>query len=91
MPSTLRFGNKSPEVADLVKLLTRCGCTPRPPVTNGHSYNTLEGNRGNRVKIGRRDMGDPLLRGFINIIGDHPEFTPGSLRGAQNLGKQDTR
>ena len=58
---------------------------------DGNSYNTVEGNCGNRVKIGRRDMGDPLLRGFINIIGDHPEFSRGSLRGAQNLGTQGTR
>ena len=34
MPSTLRFGNTGPEVADLVKLLTRHGCSPRPPVTS---------------------------------------------------------
>ncbi len=58
---------------------------------NGKSFNTVEGNCGNRVKIGRREVGDPLLRGFINIIGDHPEFTHGSLRGAKNLGKQGTR
>jgi hypothetical protein len=58
---------------------------------DGNSYNTVEGNCGNRIKIGRRDMGDPLLRGFINIIGDHPEFSRGSLRGAQNLGTQGAR
>ncbi|MDZ7581788.1 MAG: peptidoglycan-binding domain-containing protein [Deltaproteobacteria bacterium] len=58
---------------------------------DGRSYNTVEGNCGNRVKIGRRNMDDPLLRGFVNIIGDHPEFTRGSLRGAQNLGAHGTR
>jgi murein L,D-transpeptidase YcbB/YkuD len=34
MPSTLKFGNKGPEVASLVKLLTKHGCTPRPAVTS---------------------------------------------------------
>jgi hypothetical protein len=58
---------------------------------NGKSYNTVEGNCGNRVKIGRRDLGDPLLRGFINMIGDQPDFKCGSLRGAKNLGAQGTR
>jgi hypothetical protein len=58
---------------------------------DGQSFNTIEGNCGNRVKIGRRDIGDPKLRGFINIVGDRPEFTRGSLRGAKNLGQSGTR
>jgi hypothetical protein len=58
---------------------------------DGKSFNTVEGNCGNRVKIGRRDMGDPQLRGFINIVGDRPRFTRGELRGAKDLGRQGTR
>lgn len=34
MPSTLRFGSRGPEVAELVKPLTLHGCAPRPPVTS---------------------------------------------------------
>ena len=55
------------------------------------SYNTVEGNCGNRVKIGRRNLDDSQLRGFIDIIGDHPDFKCGSLRGGKNLGSQGTR
>lgn len=58
---------------------------------NGQSFNTVEGNCGNRVKIGRRNLGDQTLRGFINIVGDRPEFTRGSLRGAKDLGRNRTR
>ncbi|MFQ5545946.1 MAG: CHAP domain-containing protein [Acidiferrobacterales bacterium] len=58
---------------------------------NGKSINTVEGNCGNRVKIGRRELGDPTLRGFINFYGDHPQFTRGSLRGPKDLGKSRTR
>jgi hypothetical protein len=31
MPSTLGFGDKGPEVADLVRLLTTHGCAPAHP------------------------------------------------------------
>ena len=58
---------------------------------DGKSINTVEGNCGNRVKIGRRDLGDPKLKGFINLVGDHPEFERGSLRGASDLGAHGTR
>ncbi len=58
---------------------------------DGKSINTVEGNCGNRVKIGRRHLSDPLLKGFINIAGDKPEFERGSLRGAKDLGKHGTR
>ena len=34
MPSTLRFGTKGSEVGKLVKLLTKQGCAPKPPVTS---------------------------------------------------------
>ncbi len=58
---------------------------------DGKSINTVEGNCGNRVKIGRRELSDPKLKGFINIVGDHPDFTRGSLRGAKDLGTSGTR
>lgn len=58
---------------------------------DGKSVNTVEGNCGNRVKIGRRSLGDPHLRGFVNFFGDHPDFTRGSLRGAKDLGAAGTR
>jgi len=58
---------------------------------DGKSINTIEGNCGNRVKIGRRYLADPLTRGFINFVGDNPSFARGSLRGARNLGSSATR
>ena len=58
---------------------------------DGKSINTVEGNCGNRVKVGRRELSDPMLRGFINIVGDQPEFTRGSLRGAPELRTARTR
>jgi hypothetical protein len=58
---------------------------------DGESFNTVEGNCGDRVKIGRRSLGDPLLRGFINIVGDRPDFVRDSLRGAKDLGRAETR
>lgn len=58
---------------------------------DGKSVNTVEGNCGDRVKIGRRELADPKLRGFINIAGDHPDFVRGSLRGAKGLGSSRTR
>jgi hypothetical protein len=58
---------------------------------DGKSINTVEGNCGNRVKIGRRELSDPKLKGFINIVGDHPQFTRGTLRGAEDLGAHGTR
>lgn len=58
---------------------------------DGESFNTVEGNCGDRVKIGRRSFGDPMLRGFINIVGDRPSFERGSLRGAKDLGRAGTR
>ena len=58
---------------------------------DGQSFNTIEGNCGNRVKIGLRDMSDSKLRGFINVVGDRPDFVRGALRGAQDLGRHATR
>ncbi len=58
---------------------------------DGRSFNTVEGNCGNRVKIGRRSLADPMLRGFINIVGDRPDFARGALRGARDLGRSRTR
>ena len=58
---------------------------------DGKSINTIEGNCGNRVKIAKRNLSDPRLRGFINIFGDHPTFKRGELRGAKNAGKSTTR
>jgi hypothetical protein len=58
---------------------------------DGKSINTVEGNCGNRVKIGRRKLSDLTLRGFINFYGDHPDFERGSLRGAKDLGTSGTR
>ncbi len=58
---------------------------------DGKTFNTVEGNCGDRVKIGRRSFADPKLRGFINITGDHPDFERGTLRGAGDLGAAGTR
>lgn len=58
---------------------------------DGKSINTVEGNCGDRVKIGTRHLSDPQLRGFINIVGDRPVFERGMLRGAKSLGRSRTR
>jgi hypothetical protein len=58
---------------------------------DGGSFNTVEGNCGNRVKIGHRSFLNPHLRGFINFFGDHPDFERGSLRGARGLDPARTR
>lgn len=58
---------------------------------DGESFNTVEGNCGDRVKLGLRTLTDPLLRGFINIVGDRPGFGRGSLRGAKALETSRTR
>lgn len=58
---------------------------------DGKSINTVEGNCGDRVKIGRRSLSDPKIKGFINIVGDRPDFTRGSLRGAKDVGARGTR
>lgn len=58
---------------------------------DGKSINTVEGNCGNRVKIAMRSLADPQLKGFINVVGDHPPFTRGSLRGAVNVSRVGTR
>lgn len=58
---------------------------------DGKSINTIEGNCGDRVKIGLRWLSDPKVKGFINIVGDRPSFERGSLRGAKNVGSKGTR
>lgn len=58
---------------------------------DGRWINTVEGNCGNRVKIGKRSLDDRSLRGFINFYRDYPPFARGMLRGARNVGRQRTR
>lgn len=58
---------------------------------DGRSINTVEGNCGDRVKIGKRSLDDPKIKGFINIVGDRPDFERGSLRGAKDVGAGGTR
>jgi hypothetical protein len=36
-------------------------------------------------------LSNPRLRGFVNIVGDSPEFERGLLRGARDLGASGTR
>jgi hypothetical protein len=47
-------------------------------------YNTLEGNCGNRVKLGIRELSSPDLSGFISSVPDEPSngFERGVLQGA---------
>lgn len=41
----------------------------------GDTFNTVEGNAGNRVKVGKRYMSQSTLVGFINLFGnDSPNF-----------------
>jgi len=37
---------------------------------DGNSFNTIEGNSGNRVKVGKRKLSQSTLVGFINPYGD---------------------
>jgi hypothetical protein len=47
-------------------------------------YNTIEGNCGNRVKLGLRELNSPDLSGFIISVPDEPSegFERGVLQGA---------
>ena len=54
--------------------------------------NTIEGNCGNRVKIGRRDIYKAPMHGFINFFGDKfPSFERGLLEGADDVAAEGTR
>jgi len=46
---------------------------------DGKEFNTVEGNTGNRVKIGLRKKYSSSIEGFVNLWGDSPEFTRGLL------------
>lgn len=43
--------------------------------TNAGAFNTVEGNCGNRVKVGRREMDQSTLVGFINQYADDEQPT----------------
>ncbi len=60
---------------------------------DGGSFNTIEGNCGNRVKLGRRAIAEPTLVGFIDFWKDgrqRQDFTRGLSR-ARNVGRDTTR
>ena len=42
---------------------------------DGKSFNTIEGNAGNRVKVGTRQVSQSTLEGFINLHDMNKEFT----------------
>jgi hypothetical protein len=58
---------------------------------NGSIINTVEGNCGNRVKVGIRDTG--TIYGFINLYGDYGSSAPfsHSLLPVPTTDKDDTR
>jgi hypothetical protein len=41
---------------------------------DGDKFNTIEGNAGNRVKVGTRSMDEGSLYGFIDLLGDQGDF-----------------
>lgn len=60
---------------------------------DGKSFNTVEGNSGNRVKVGKRQLSQSSLIGFINPYGDADddiEFERVLLEG-ENTNKDSTR
>jgi hypothetical protein len=60
--------------------------------STGQKINTIEGNCGNRVKIGRRDIYKAPMHGFINFFGDAPSsFEKGLLISADDVSAEGTR
>lgn len=58
---------------------------------DGDSYYTVEGNCGNRVKVGKRSRRASNFKGFINPYGDEPfNYALGDLRVAE-VGSHGTR
>jgi len=51
---------------------------------DGESFNTVEGNCGNRVKVSLRDVHSPVLVGFIDFFGDRQTVLPKVERGLYN-------
>ena len=58
---------------------------------DAETINTIEGNCGDRVRITSRALSDDKLKGFVNIVGDRPDFRRGLLRGARNSATNSTR
>lgn len=56
--------------------------------SDGQSYNTIEGNAGNRVKVGLRSCDEGVLMGFVNLTGDRDAALGKFSRGL--LSKSDT-
>lgn len=48
---------------------------------DGESFNTVEGNAGNRVKVSLRGIDNPVLAGFIDFFGDRAAVLPKVERG----------
>jgi hypothetical protein len=59
---------------------------------DGSRINTLEGNCGNRVKLGLRDVGDPQIAGFIDNVPEESstDFERGVVQ-APKVGADATR
>jgi len=60
-----------------------------PPV----AINTVEGNSGDRVKLGKRSLSDPAILGFINNVGpdEQPTGWDSGLVSAKDTGGTRTR
>ncbi len=60
---------------------------------NATAFNTVEGNCGNRVKVGRRGMDQSTLVGFINQYptGEQPSGWETGLVSADDVGGEGTR
>lgn len=59
---------------------------------DGTEINTVEGNCGNRVQLGLRDLSDPKILGFIDTVPEEP--CEGFARGvidAKRVGSAGTR
>jgi len=60
---------------------------------DGSEFNTIEGNCGNRVKIGKRRMDQASLEGFINFypVEEQPQDWERGLVSAKSVAKEGTR
>lgn len=48
---------------------------------DGESFNTIEGNAGNRVKVGLRSCEEGVLVGFVDLVGDRKDVLGKFARG----------
>lgn len=58
---------------------------------DGKTFNTIEGNCGNRLKMGTRQVSDPALRGFILLWGEQKDDFERGVLSANKVNSENTR